>query len=78
MARQYGEGFEQPFDFQTGKRDDSAPLVGYIGNNPYNRGRVQLEPLPGEKEPDRRPPAGAANATISLPPLVRDWDGDGM
>lgn len=79
MARSYGEGFHKPVDIFTGQPIPGAPLVGQVSSNPYNRGRVILEPLPGEKiEPSRPPIERAANPIVSQPKMVYDYDGDGM
>ncbi len=50
MAACYGEGFQQPIDYMTGKAIPGAPLVGVIRNGPGSRGAmVILQPV-GDQE----------------------------
>ncbi len=49
MAASYGEGFQQPIDYMTGKPIAGAPLVGVIRGGNGRGSLVILQPV-GDQE----------------------------
>lgn len=58
MSKEYGEGFQQPTDFFTGKPIPGAPLMGSPSTTRSGNGIVILKDAPESNEPGNSSPTG--------------------
>lgn len=69
MANRYGEGFQQPLDYETGQPIPGSPHIAITGGG---RGVVQLRPM----ENTNLDGSPAAPLPVTQPRVLDDLDGD--